>query len=885
MRTYDVEKQAQSQLPGGRVVAASRSETSTPSAPIVQRTTLARSIRQLQRTHGNRYVQNVLRRARQQDGESDVTPEVETGIQQARGSGQKLDSGVRAQMEPAFGADFGRVQVHHGTQADRLNRAVRARAFTVGSDIFFRQGEYNPNSYSGRELLAHELTHVVQQTGRRQHKLTVSQPGDLYEREADRMARAVMRQPAIESNPTRPAMGGSGVARQLQRLELFSGAAKAVSNAVKAVGSTVGNIGDLAVNYIREHVRSIPGYELIGIILGRDPITQQPVERTAVNLLRGLLGLIPGGAQMFENLQQARVIERAFGWVNGELARLNLTWNVIRGLIERFLSTLGPGDALNLGGVFDRARAIFVPIVSRVTTFAYAAGSRILEFIFEGALAIGGGAAQRVLGIFRSLGATFSLIVSDPIRFLQNLINAVVGGFRQFGANILTHLRAAIFDWLFGALRGSGLQMPERFDLQGIIGVILQILKLTYAHLRQRLVPVIGERQVQILEGSFEFLRNLVTHGLSAAWERILEFAGDLVDTVTEGAKTWVRNTVVVQAIQQIASLLTPAGAVVQAIIKVYNTVMFVIERAKQLEEFVGSVVDSIGHIALGNVSAAVIHVERTLARILPLVISFLARFIGLGGISSHIHQIIQRIQGVVERALDRVTKWIGERAHAILERAAGGSSEQRVDRALAAGETALNRFAGRPVGRLVLRPILQAIRLRFQLTSLEPVEDQGYWALEGAASPRRKGSASQAKVDRRDGDVPVKGKMRFQIQRSFSGITEHLASAEVEAQDAQRGVTAAEYEQKAMRQTFEKYQQPVRDGEHARPKGNIPKIVSGISHISQRIRREVISNGVIGDNKDINSLRESFPDSAERHKEVRLDTENVVGHNLRFPE
>ena len=127
-----------------------------------------------------------------------------------------------------------------------------------------------------------------------------------------------------------------------------------------------------------------------------------------------------------------------------------------------------------------------------------------------------------MLGIFRRIGATFSLIVNDPVRFLQNLINAVVGGFRQFGANILTHLRTAIFDWLFGALQGTGLQVPQRFDLRGILSIILQILGLTYARLRERLVRLIGERPVQILEGAFDFLRILVTQGLAAAWERIL---------------------------------------------------------------------------------------------------------------------------------------------------------------------------------------------------------------------------------------------------------------------------------------------------------------------------------------------------------------------------
>ncbi len=153
----------------------------------------ANSILQLQRQYGNQYVQRVLHIARQADGAGEVQPAVEASIQRARGGGQALDSGVRARMEPAFGADFSGVRVHTGGEADSLNRSLSARAFTTGQDIFFRQGEYSPGTTSGQELLAHELTHVVQQTGSVQTKLTVGAPDDEYEREADQVAGQVMR--------------------------------------------------------------------------------------------------------------------------------------------------------------------------------------------------------------------------------------------------------------------------------------------------------------------------------------------------------------------------------------------------------------------------------------------------------------------------------------------------------------------------------------------------------------------------------------------------------------------------------------------------------------------------------------------------------------------
>jgi hypothetical protein len=168
-------------------------------AALLQRTTAAQpssarqSLLQLQQQYGNRYVQRVLALAREGASPVETTPEVEQSIQRARGGGQALDEGVRTKMESALGADFSGVRIHADAQADSLNCSLQARAFTTGRDIFFRQGAYNPGSSSGRELLAHELTHVVQQSGGAvQPKLMVNAPGDRFEQEADHAARLVM---------------------------------------------------------------------------------------------------------------------------------------------------------------------------------------------------------------------------------------------------------------------------------------------------------------------------------------------------------------------------------------------------------------------------------------------------------------------------------------------------------------------------------------------------------------------------------------------------------------------------------------------------------------------------------------------------------------------
>jgi Domain of unknown function (DUF4157)/Protein-glutamine gamma-glutamyltransferase len=146
------------------------------------------SLLQLQRQHGNQFVQRFLRVARSAEGDGPVTPKVERAIESRCGGGQSLDSGIQTQMGHAMNADFSGVRVHTGQGADGLNRSLGAKAFTTGRDIYFREGAYDPGTSSGRvrkrhkrplseagprdgfhtsearKLLAHELTHVVQQT-------------------------------------------------------------------------------------------------------------------------------------------------------------------------------------------------------------------------------------------------------------------------------------------------------------------------------------------------------------------------------------------------------------------------------------------------------------------------------------------------------------------------------------------------------------------------------------------------------------------------------------------------------------------------------------------------------------------------------------------------
>ena len=107
------------------------------------------------------------RRATQQASESTAPPIVNQVL--SSGNGQPLDTAIRAFMEPRFGQDFGHVRVHTGEKAAKSAQSIQAKAFTTGQDIVFGSGQFAPESAEGKRLLAHELTHVVQQ----QHMPTI----------------------------------------------------------------------------------------------------------------------------------------------------------------------------------------------------------------------------------------------------------------------------------------------------------------------------------------------------------------------------------------------------------------------------------------------------------------------------------------------------------------------------------------------------------------------------------------------------------------------------------------------------------------------------------------------------------------------------------------
>jgi hypothetical protein len=679
----------------------------------------------------------------------------EAKIRQSATGGAPLSPKTRGFLEPRFKADFGGVRIHTDANARNLASRIGARAFTFGRHIFFNEGQYRPDSREGMGLLAHELTHTIQQS-------------ETVQRQAEPAAQA----PRVTER----------TAPQASRLGLSD-----------------------ALDFFADAANAIPGFRMFTILIGFNPINMAHVEASAANILRAIVEFLPGGNIITRVLDSYGIFDRVGSWIEAQLRTLGISGASIRAALDRFLDSLGWSDIFDLGGVWRRARAIFADPAQRIITFAGSLFSEILRFVREAVLrplaglaegtrgypllkavlgqdpvtgepfprtaetVIGGfltligqeelwgniqranaiprawtwfqGALGGLMSLVRSipgrfmdalrsleiidfvvlprafarlamtfggfladfgawaLGTIFDLlkiiievvapgvmpylqraagafqtIVRNPVRFVQTLVRAAIQGFRQFAGNFLTHLRASLVGWLTGAMSGANIYIPQGFNLREILKFVLSVLGLTWANIRAKLVRATSEPVVVALETGFEIVRTLVTEGPVAAWQKILETLGNLRDMVIEQVMEFVRSRIVQAAVTRLLSMLSPAGALIQAIIAIYNTVMFFIERLRQIAQVAASFIDAIATIAAGNIGPAANRVEQTMAGMLTLVISFLARIAGLGRVADAVTNIINRVRQPIDRALDRVVNWIVEQARRLGRLVVGGA-------------------------------------------------------------------------------------------------------------------------------------------------------------------------------------------------------------------
>lgn len=784
-----------------------------------------------------------------------ASPVVEARVRAAATGGSPLVPALRQTLEPRFRADFGAVRLHTDARAAALATAIGARAFTFGHHIFFNTGQYQPQTPEGLELLAHELTHTIQQSAVIQR--AVNDAPVIGERTAPQASRSVIpddalnyiadaasaipgytlltliigRNPinmrAVERNVTNVLRafiglipGGEILFQVLQRYGVVERIGNWVNTQTAAlglnfqtvrdafvrftdtlglrdifspgdvwqrartiftpiIGRITGFVGGLvtqAVTWLKEtfmeplsgFCRQIPGYGLVTVMLGRDPFTNAPVPRTALPAVRAFAEFIPSGTEKVDQLVQSGALERAYTWFQQETGARNLTWARVTGTFTAAWATLQLADVLQPIATLQRMVGLFRPLFVDLVSFAGAALMKLLELIYEAAMGAGG---RRILDILMRARSTFIVIIQNPVGFLRNLLGAVGQGIRQFMTNILGHLRDGVIAWLTGPVARAGIQMPERWDARGIIWFVLQILGLTWANVRGKLVRLIGEPAMAMLERGFALITDIRERGLVVALrERVTEFFGTLRDSALGAIRSFIQERIVMAGITQLLSMLIPVAAIMQAIQKTYTTIQFFIQRINQILDFVESIVNSIAAIASGSIGAAANLVERTMARTIPVILDFLARFIGLGDVGAQVQTTIRNLQGAVDGMLNRAVDWIRNQARNLASRALGGdptaTPQQRLANGVREGTTAVNRLSGSRVGIALIRPLLAAIRIRHRMQSLDAQARNGRWAVVGVVNPTMTEMTTKEAVD-----VTTPGAVERRYQAATSGF------------------------------------------------------------------------------------------------------------------
>lgn len=401
-------------------------------------------------------------------------------IQARRGSGNPLPEAVQRHLEQGLNHDLSSVRIHDDAEADKLAKKVNAVAFTTGQDIYFRAGKFNPNSQSGLELLAHEVTHAVQQSRGQVGKGV--DPDSGLEAEARAMGRklaSITPKSLIPPVSHRDGLYAPGRYTQkaaLQRVQQGAVAAtilKPFAALQRQPDITVQRAGlfDSITNRGKEAVASgltvIPGYKELCAVFGKDLVTGKTMQANPSAILDALAKFIPAPFRnVIQYLRETKAIEKALAWFKAELGKLN---------IGQLLPEIGQAlKSLNIG----KAKSSVTARISQMQKIVAGSGRRLAEIALEAAGAGFGPAAQQVIAGLRQGGDIIMQVLKNPAGFARNLMAAAKGGFTGFRDRAKTHLQNGVGKWLGGVT--GGMPFPTDLDVMGVFSTVLTVLGITH---------------------------------------------------------------------------------------------------------------------------------------------------------------------------------------------------------------------------------------------------------------------------------------------------------------------------------------------------------------------------------------------------------------------
>lgn len=280
--------------------------------------------------------------------------------------------------------------------------------------------------------------------------------------------------------------------------------------------------------------------------------------------------------------------------------------------------------------------------------------TRAVEFVEEVAGTIAD--LGRLLGrVLLKAASVITDILAHPIRFFEHLIDGVGAGIDRFASRIGRHLEEALLDLLFGHLGKTGITLPSSLDYAGLFDLVCQVLQVRWTDLRARLVNRLGLATVLRMEKLVDVFRMLRHGGVGALWELAMQRFAELPGRIIGALRKYIVEQVIKAGIGYIAALLTPASGFIKACQGIYRIVSFIVEKAKQIAEFVDSVLDSMAAIAAGDVSVVAEKIDAALAGGLRLALGFLAKLANLDAIPEKVQAVISAVRTPVRRTVDAI--------------------------------------------------------------------------------------------------------------------------------------------------------------------------------------------------------------------------------------
>lgn len=319
-----------------------------------------------------------------------------------------------------------------------------------------------------------------------------------------------------------------------------------------------------------------------------------------------------------------------------------------------------------LGKAINSVLSAFEGVLTAAVQFAGAMlkgdFAEALKIAFMATCKVAGVNPDTILNFINKAGKAISTIFNDFVAFASNLFKAVNLGASQFVTNIKTHLISGLIGWLTGAMSDVPIQMPEKFDLKGIMSLVMQILDITYEKIRAKLVKRIGPKGEQMVS-RMEKTNDLIKGFISKGWDTFIEFMKkdfeEIQKMALEKIQGMINIEIAIEGAKWLAAILIPGGAIVKAVLKVYDLVMFLIDRANQIKNFVNAIYNAVSGLAEGQIQKAADSIESAMGRSLPLILGLFAKLIGLGGIGKKVMKVIRKIRQPIDKLVDKVLDFI----------------------------------------------------------------------------------------------------------------------------------------------------------------------------------------------------------------------------------